>query len=103
MFISALIVSINRDPSRGLLAFMLIITRSSRGIELHAPAGPRVERRRGFFHVLTSDTGYLYARRFILHGADARVCGAGDRYRSSPGGVKVTGGGWHGEERALEI
>ncbi|GBP87414.1 hypothetical protein EVAR_66056_1 [Eumeta japonica] len=32
--------------------------------------GCGVERRLGVFQVLASDSGYLYARRFKLHGAD---------------------------------
>ncbi|GBP52793.1 hypothetical protein EVAR_39331_1 [Eumeta japonica] len=33
--------------------------RSSQGIKLHVPVDRRVEQRLGFFHVLTSDSGYI--------------------------------------------
>ncbi|GBP95407.1 hypothetical protein EVAR_69936_1 [Eumeta japonica] len=59
--------------------------RSSRGMKLHVPVDRGVEQRLGSFQVLTSDSGYLYACRFKLHGADACVSGAVDRYRPSRG------------------
>ncbi|GBP52558.1 Fatty acyl-CoA reductase 1 [Eumeta japonica] len=43
--------------------------------------------------VLTSTSGYLDAGTFILHGADACVSGAVDRYRTSAGCIQVTCGG----------
>ncbi|GBP85424.1 hypothetical protein EVAR_64074_1 [Eumeta japonica] len=49
----------------------------------------RVEQRLGSFQVLTSDSGYLDAGTFILHGADACVSGAVDRYRTSPAVSKL--------------
>ncbi|GBP32227.1 hypothetical protein EVAR_27651_1 [Eumeta japonica] len=48
----------------------------------------RVEQRLGFFQVLTSDSGYLDAGTFILHGADACASGAVDRYQTSAGAIQ---------------
>ncbi|GBP51817.1 hypothetical protein EVAR_88520_1 [Eumeta japonica] len=65
--------------------------RSSREIKLHVPVGHGVQQLLISFQVLTSDSGYLYACRFKLHGADACVSGAVDRHQVAISKLRAKG------------